>query len=147
MKTVGEFKENGTYKGSCLVELEMPHTDSRGYIQMLLNIPTHNVSLITSKKNSVRSNHYHLQDWHYIYVLSGSLDYYYREHGKGLKLQKFIAKQGDLIWTPPMEDHATVFLENTDILALSHLPRDQEAYESDVRRIILIDPETLETVN
>ena len=45
-----------------------------------------------------------------------------------------------------MEDHATVFLEQTHILALSYLPRDQEAYESDVRRIVLIDPETLQPV-
>lgn len=146
MSTEGEYKEDGTYKTSCLVELEAAHTDNRGYIQMLLNIPTHNVSLITSTKDSVRSNHYHLKDWHYIYVLSGSLDYYHREHGKGLELQKFKAKQGDLIWTPPMEDHTTVFLEETDILALSYLPRDQEAYESDVRRIVLIDPETLQSV-
>lgn len=146
MNSTGEYNANGTYKTSCLVAMETAHTDSRGYIQMLLNIPTHNVSLITSEKNSVRSNHYHIKDWHYIYVLSGSLDYYYREHNKGLKLQKFIAKQGDLIWTPPMEDHATVFLEKTNILALSYLPRDQEAYESDVRRIVLINPETLQSV-
>ena len=146
MSTAGEYNEDGTYKTSCLVELEAAHTDNRGYIQMLLNIPTHNVSLITSTKDSVRSNHYHLEDWHYIYVLSGSLDYYYREHDKDLELQKFVAKQGDLIWTPPMEDHATVFLEDTDILALSYLPRNQEAYETDVRRIVLIDPKTLQSV-
>jgi quercetin dioxygenase-like cupin family protein len=146
MSAAGEYNEDGTYKTSCLVGLEVAHTDNRGYIQMLLNIPTHNVSMITSTKGSVRSNHYHLKDWHYIYVLSGSLDYYYREHGKDLELQKFVAKQGDLIWTPPMEDHATVFLEDTDILALSYLPRDQEAYESDVRRIVLIDPKTLQSV-
>ncbi|MDC1434979.1 hypothetical protein N8141_02250 [Amylibacter sp.] len=146
MSSAGEYNEDGTYKTSCLIALEAAHTDNRGYIQMLLNIPTHNVSLITSKKDSIRSNHYHLEDWHYIYVLSGSLDYYYREHGKDQELQKFFAKQGDLIWTPPMEDHATVFQEETDILALSHLPRDQEAYESDVRRIVLIDPKTLRPV-
>ena len=146
MSAAGEFNKDGTYKSSCLVELEAAHMDSRGCIQMLVNILTHNVSMITSAKGSVRSNHYHLRDWHYIYVLSGSLNYYYREHGKDLKLEKFIAKQGDLIWTPPMEDHATVFLEETHILALSYLPRDQEAYELDVRRIVLIDPETLQSV-
>ena len=141
MSFVGEYNKDGTYKSSCLVELEAEHSDERGNIQMLVNIPTHNVSLITSKKGSVRSNHYHLKDWHYIYVLSGALDYYYREHGKDLKLQKFVAKQGDLIWTPPMEDHATVFLDDCDLLAISRNPRDQEAYEEDVRRVMLIDPD------
>jgi hypothetical protein len=45
-----------------------------------------------------------------------------------------------MVFTPPMEDHATVFLEDTQLLALSRKPRDQEAYESDVKRITLIDP-------
>ena len=42
-----------------------------------------------------------------------------------------------------MEDHATVFLEDCDLLAISRNPRDQEAYEEDVRRVILIDPENV----
>jgi hypothetical protein len=41
-----------------------------------------------------------------------------------------------------MEDHATVFLEDCDLLAISRNPRDQEAYEEDVRRVILIEPES-----
>ena len=45
-----------------------------------------------------------------------------------------------------MEDHSTVFREDTLILALSLLPRDQKAYESDVRRIVLVDPDTLQLV-
>ena len=42
-----------------------------------------------------------------------------------------------------MEDHATVFLEDCDLLAMSRNPRNQEAYEEDVRRVILIDPENV----
>jgi hypothetical protein len=42
-----------------------------------------------------------------------------------------------------MEDHATVFLEDCDLLAMSRNPRDQEAYEEDVRRVILVDPENV----
>jgi hypothetical protein len=45
-----------------------------------------------------------------------------------------------------MEDHATVFLEDTQLLALSRKPRDQEHYEADVRRITLVDPKTLAVV-
>jgi hypothetical protein len=33
-----------------------------------------------------------------------------------------------------------VFLEDTQILVMSRNPRDQESYESDVRRIVLVDP-------
>jgi quercetin dioxygenase-like cupin family protein len=138
--------QTGKYLRSKLVELDPRHSDARGYIQPLVNIPTHNVSLIASAKGSVRSNHYHKTDWHYIYVISGSLDYYFRDHGTGEPIQHFAAKEGDMIWTPPLEDHTTVFTEDTLILALSLLPRDQEAYESDVERIVLVNPQTLELV-
>jgi len=146
MKLTGERDRHGSYLRSRLVELELPYADNRGYIQMLVNIPTHNVSLIDSKKDTVRSNHYHMEDWHYIYVISGSCDYYFRTHDSGDDIGHFVAKAGDMIWTPPMEDHSTVFKEDTLILALSLLPRDQEAYESDVKRIVLVDPDTLQVV-
>ena len=126
-----------------LVQLEPPHSDDRGKIQSLVNFPMKNLSLISSKKGVVRSNHYHLTDWHYMYVLSGSFDYYFRPTNSGQELQCVQVKAGEMIFTPPMEDHATVFLEDCDLLAISRNPRDQKAYEEDVRRIILIDPDTV----
>lgn len=121
-----------------IVELEEPHIDDRGSIQSLVNFPMKNLSLISSKKGSIRSNHYHLTDWHYMYVLSGSFDYYYRPTNSQEELKCVRVKAGEMIFTPPMEDHATVFLEDCDLLAMSRNPRDQEAYEEDVRRVILI---------
>jgi quercetin dioxygenase-like cupin family protein len=122
------------------VELEAPHADARGSIQCLVNFPMKNVSLITSKKGTLRSNHYHMTDWHYMYVLSGSFDYYYRKTGSGDKPKVIRVVAGEMVFTPPNEDHATVFLEDTQLLALSRKPRDQESYEADVKRVILIDP-------
>ena len=55
-------------------------------------------------------------------------------------MQNIRVKAGEMIFTPPMEDHATVFLEDCDLLAMSRNPRDQDAYEKDVRRVNLIDP-------
>ena len=123
-----------------IVELESPHTDDRGAIQSLVNFPMKNLSLISSKKGALRSNHYHLTDWHYMYVLSGSFKYYYRTTNSNEELKSVTVTKGEMIFTPPMEDHATVFLEDCDLLAMSRNPRDQETYEEDVRRIILIDP-------
>ena len=128
-----------------LVELEPPHSDDRGKIQSLVNFPMKNLSLISSKKGVVRSNHYHLTDWHYMYVLSGSFDYYFRPTNSGEELQCVQVKAGEMIFTPPMEDHATVFLEDCDLLAMSRNPRDKEAYEDDLCRIILIDPDSVNT--
>ena len=42
-----------------VVALAPPHADERGAIQSLVNFPMKNMSLITSKKGTVRSNHYH----------------------------------------------------------------------------------------
>ncbi len=122
------------------VALPPAHSDDRGFIQSLVNFPMKNLSLIVSRKGTVRSNHYHLTDWHYMYVLSGSFDYYFRPSKSDQKPSVIRVKAGEMVFTPPMEDHATVFLEDTQLLAMSRNPRDQEAYEADVRRVILIDP-------
>ena len=125
------------------VDLPPPHADERGAIQSLVNFPMKNLSLITSKKGTVRSNHYHLTDWHYMYVLSGSFDYYYRPTGSNQPPSVIWVLPVQMVFTPPMEDHATVFLEDSQLLVASRNPRDQEAYEADVRRVTLIDPATV----
>jgi len=126
-----------------IVELEAPHVDDRGSIQSLVNFPMKNLSLISSVKGSVRSNHYHETDWHYMYVLSGKFDYYFRPTGSDSESEKVTVSEGEMVFTPPMEDHATVFLEDTKLLAMSRNPRDQEAYEADVRRVVLIEPDSV----
>jgi len=128
----------------CKVILPEPHMDERGYIQSLVNFPMKNISLISSKKGTLRSNHYHQTDWHYMYVLSGKFDYYYRPTGSVRNPDVVRVEAGEMVFTPPMEDHATVFLENTTLLAMSRNPRDQETYEADVRRVVLIDPGSIE---
>jgi len=122
------------------VPLPPPNVDERGAIQSIVNFPMKNLSIISSKKGSVRSNHYHVTDWHYMYVLKGSFDYYYRPTGSEEEPSVTRVRAGEMIFTPPMEDHATVFLDDTELVVVSRNPRDQESYESDVRRVTLIDP-------
>lgn len=123
------------------ITLPAAHRDDRGCIQSLLNFPMKNVSLISSKRGSVRSNHYHLTDWHYMYVISGSFDYYSRPTGSNKELSVIRVNAGEMVFTPPLEDHATVFLEDTQLLVMSRNPRgDQETYEADVKRIVIFDP-------
>jgi uncharacterized RmlC-like cupin family protein len=124
---------------SHVVDLDPAHADMRGAIQSLVNLPMKNASLITSYKGAIRSNHYHRTDWHFMYTISGSYDYYYRPTDSGQPLEKIHVGPGQMIFTPPMEDHATVFCEDTVLLVMSRNPRDQEAYESDVVRIALVD--------
>ena len=78
-----------------------------------------------------------------MYVLRGSFDYYYRATGSDASPAVVRVTAGEMIFTPPLEDHATVFLDDTDLLVVSRNPRDQESYESDVRRVVLVDPDTV----
>jgi|LauGreSBDMM110SN_4_FD.fasta_scaffold111286_2 quercetin dioxygenase-like cupin family protein len=126
-----------------VIKLDPAHADARGAIQCLVNLPTKNVSLISSKQGSLRSNHYHKTDWHYMYVLTGRFEYYYRPAGSSAAPKMIVLSRGDMVFTPPLEDHATVFLEDTDLVVMSKNLRDQAAYESDVVRVELIDPQTM----
>ena len=125
------------------IPLEESFDDSMGHIQPLVNFPMKNLSMIFSHKNSIRSNHCHFTDWHYMYTIYGSFDYYYRPHGSDEepKLEKF--SKGEMVFTPPNEDHACIFTEDTLLVVARRNPRDQETSESDVVRIELVDPKAL----
>lgn len=126
------------------VALPEANVDDRGVIQSLVNFPMKNISLISSKKGSVRANHHHVTDWHYMYVLKGSFEYYWRPSGSGMAPSTVCIGEGEMVFTPPGQDHATVFLEDTEMVVVSRNPRgDQASYESDVRRVVLVDPGTV----
>lgn len=59
--------------------LKTSFKDNRGIITSLTNLGCKNVSFIVSKKKTIRANHYHKTDWHFIYILKGSFNYYYKK--------------------------------------------------------------------
>ena len=109
-----------------IIELEEPFEDDRGFIQMLVNTPIKNVTLIKSNKGAIRANHYHKTDWHYMYMFEGQSDYYFRPAESKEEPKKIVWKKNQLIFTPPMEEHTTVFTEDSLFIAISRNPRDQE---------------------
>jgi quercetin dioxygenase-like cupin family protein len=127
-----------TWPKEPLVTLEPAHVDDRGSIQPLLERLMRSAQLITSKKGAVRANHYHKTDWHYCYLITGSMEYYERPVDAKTPPKKFLVKAGQMVFTPPLAEHAMKFLEDSTWLTLSRNPRDQEAYEKDVVRVRLI---------
>lgn len=117
------------------VPLDPPFEDARGVIQNLLLTPINSVAVIKSKAGSIRSNHYHLTDWHYIYVVSGSLKYYERGVEDTVKPAPRLFKSGDMFFTPPMKVHKVEFLEDTVIMTFAKNIRDHEHHEEDVVRM------------
>ena len=124
-----------------LIPLSPPFVDERGEIQNLVEAKFGSVLVITSRARAIRANHYHKTDWHYCYVVSGTIEYYHRPTGSTEEPECLIVKAGEMVFTPPMVDHGMKFPEDTVFLTLSRNPRDQESYEADVIRIEMLETE------
>ncbi len=121
-----------------LVTLEKPFSDDRGAIQPLVEHMMQSALLITTRKGAVRGNHYHLEDWHYCYVISGSMAYYHRPAKSIEKPELIIVKAGQMVFSPPMVEHAMKFPEDALFVTLARNIRDQNAYEKDLVRVAMI---------
>ena len=97
--------------------------------------------MIISKANTWRANHYHKTDWHYIYVIKGSFEYYFKKTSSLENVKKKVIKKGELLFTGPEIDHAMFYTEETEILVMSKNPRDQKTYEEDTVRINFMNDE------
>lgn len=116
--------------------------DARGIIEQLTDKPFYSVLRITSKKGTVRANHYHQKDSHLCYLVSGKLRYVYRDAlNEQAPLEEKIINPGELFYTPPMLAHAMHFLEDSEFYTFSGLKREQGAYEEDLIRVVLVSPE------
>ena len=94
---------------------------------------------ITSKAGSVRSNHYHKNDYHYLYVESGKCEYSEKPADKPhAKVETVTLKPGDLVLSSPGIIHAVKFLEDTILYAFTTEKRVQDKYEKDTKRITII---------
>ena len=122
-----------------LVDLEKPFIDKRGSIQPLVDLLMKSAVMIHSKAGSLRANHYHKTDWHYCYVISGKIEYYYKDLNSDKTVELLIVEKGRMVFTPPLVEHCMKFPEDTLFLTLSRNSRDQETYEADVVRTNLID--------
>lgn len=123
---------------SPIIPLEKPFVDKRGEIIPLVDADMKSCVLITSKKGTVRANHYHKTDWHYCYVLEGEIEYHWRPVGAKEPAKKITIKKGQMFYTGPNLEHAMVFTQDTVFLTLGGNPRDQYSYEQDLVRIPLV---------
>ena len=127
--------DKGYYPVDKLVPLDAPFIDVRGVIQNLLLTPLSSVAIITSKAGTVRSNHYHKTDWHYLYIISGSMNYYERDVEGSSDVTPLLITAGQMVFTPPMQVHKTEFLEDTVMISFAKNIRDHEHHEEDLVRV------------
>lgn len=105
--------------------------DQRGDITNIFEGRIGHIALITSKKGSVRANHYHKKDLQYIYLLSGAYESHSCDVRNPEKKQVLEVKPGDIVETPPYIAHAQKFLEDSVFLALTTRQRESGKYEED----------------
>ena len=111
--------------------------DARGGILSIVDESIQNVSIITCTPGSIRSNHYHYEDFHFMYVLDGDFDYFFKDI-ETAEIYYLKVRVGETIFTPPNEVHACYFPDKTTLIVSSKNPRDQETYEADTVRLEFI---------
>ena len=118
---------------------EPEFVDARGAITKILDKGEEilSVLLITSRAGSVRANHYHKNDTHYSYLLSGKMEWVEQPRDGGEK-ERTVLEPGDMVYTPSLTMHAARALEDSVFLAFSTSRRGQEEYESDTVRVNLL---------
>jgi dTDP-4-dehydrorhamnose 3,5-epimerase-like enzyme len=90
-------------------------------------------TIIRSRKDAVRANHYHKETYQYLFVLEGKLRAVSQMPGE--KPTEAILVANDLILSVPYERHAFEALEDTTFLVLTRGPRGGEDYETDTFRL------------
>ena len=128
---------------STLFENIQRDADERGGILSIVDEPVQNVSIITCTPGAIRSNHYHHSDFHFMYVLEGEIDYFYKDVDTG-EIVYLKVREGDNIFTPDNELHATYFPVKTRLIVSSKFPRDQETYEKDTVREPLVTADNID---
>ena len=120
-------------------KIEPAFVDERGVIANVLEEPINHVAVITSKKGSVRANHYHPEQIQYVYLLSGKYESISKDlHNENSEVETVTVEEGDLVITPPMIAHAMRFLEDSVLLNLTTADRNEENFDKHTKKFKLI---------
>jgi dTDP-4-dehydrorhamnose 3,5-epimerase-like enzyme len=117
-----------------VTKIPISFQDHRGeIIDVLKNEDIEYATIIHSRKDAVRANHYHKETYQYLYVLSGRLRAVSQMPDE--KAVEAILVTNDLILSVPYERHAFEALEDTTFLVLTRGPRGGDNYENDTFRL------------
>jgi uncharacterized RmlC-like cupin family protein len=118
-----------------LVDVPQIFKDQRGSISNIADGRFGDVAVIESEPGAVRANHYHDNDWHLSYLVSGSMKYLWKETVESPLVQEIEVSAGQMVYSPPGSPHKMVFLEKSIFIAVAALSRNQENYETDTHRL------------
>ncbi|MBL7892788.1 MAG: WxcM-like domain-containing protein [Bacteroidia bacterium] len=113
--------------------------DDRGAITNVFEGTIEHIALISSKKGTVRANHFHKNIHQYIYLVSGAYEAHCCEVNNPGRKQVLKVLPGDIVDTPPMIAHAQKFTEDSVFIALSTRKRSEGKYEEDTTAFPVIE--------
>ena len=115
--------------------------DYRGSItDLFFNATLNHVALIESVPNVMRGNHYHAKSTQHMFIISGSLEYWFKSQDSDIASFE-MCLPGDLITSDPGEIHALkIGTEGCVFMALTEGLRGGSDYESDTFRVATIIP-------
>jgi uncharacterized RmlC-like cupin family protein len=116
-----------------LVKVPQFFEDERGTISNIADGELGDVAVITSEKNAVRANHVHAEDWHLSYLVSGSMNYIWKEENS--PEESLLVLPGQMVYSPPGIPHKMVFREKSTFIAVAAKNRSSEKYEEDTKRL------------
>ena len=121
-------------KGAAVRRIEPAFSDARGTItDILQDVPVTDVTIITTRADAVRGNHYHKHTQQYLYMVEGRMRLTTRLVGQDAG--SVILEKGDLVLQEPNEQHAMRAIEDTTFLVLTSGPRGGADFESDTFRL------------
>jgi dTDP-4-dehydrorhamnose 3,5-epimerase-like enzyme len=116
--------------------------DDRGYILNVIDDSRiSHVAVFTSKKGTVRGNHYHPEQLQWVYLVSGR----YISHSKDVRvedapIQKHVILPGMLVFAPVMVAHAQEFEEDSVLLNITDGTREAEEFHKHTIKYALVSP-------
>lgn len=130
--------DHGQYPEDPGVPIDSHFENENGKISNLVLEKFSSAAIIQSVQGAIRANHFHKTDWHYTYILSGAVSYWWRPTGSKDRPKSRLFERGQMFFTPPLVDHAMYFPIESTIITFAKNLRDHDHHEEDVVRVPLI---------
>ena len=109
-------------------KLKATFADDRGAIYDIFNGEgIRHVGHVTSKKDSVRGNHYHKKELEYMYIVRGKFKLLAKDVSRdNAEIEEHVVVPGDIIINPPNTAHTLVALEDSEFFHITNTVRGED---------------------
>ena len=104
-------------------KLKTNFKDQRGIIKDIIQEDINSITYITIKKGKIRGNHYHKKTTQWNFIISGSVNLFYKKNVLSKTIKKVLLKKNDLAVCRPNEPHAFKSLKDCEIIVFTKGPR------------------------